>query len=95
MLYQELINKLDEQYGYVPQNERQREIIREEAIQTKIALSTNESASASIIREDDYGVVDITRNRFEEISELSLLKLISFLFCSGILTIKFALPKLE
>lgn len=69
VLYQELINKLDEQYGYVPQNERQREIIREEAIQTKIALSTNESASASIIREDDYGVVDITRNRFEEISE--------------------------
>lgn len=74
VLYQELINVLEEQYGYVPKNERQREIVREEAVKAKIGLSTNETVSASVINEDEYCEVEITKERFEELTEHLLIQ---------------------
>lgn len=74
VLYQELINVLEKQYGYVPKNERQREIVREEAVKAKIGLSTNETVSASVINEDEYCEVEITKERFEELTEHLLIQ---------------------
>lgn len=74
VLYQELINVLEEQYGYSPKNERQREIVREEAVKVKIGLSTNETVSASVINEDEYCEVEITKERFEELTEHLLIQ---------------------
>jgi molecular chaperone DnaK (HSP70) len=74
VLHQELINSLDEQYGYVPQNERQRDIVRQEAIKAKYELSTNETAVVSIINEDEYCDIEITRERFEDITEHLLIQ---------------------
>lgn len=74
VLYQELINVLEEQYGYAPKNERQREIVREEAVKAKIGLSTNETVSVSVINEDEYCEVEITKERFEELTEHLLIQ---------------------
>lgn len=74
VLYQELINALDEQYGYVPKNERQREAVREEAVKAKIALSTTEAETVSIMNEDEYCEIEITRERFEELTEHLLIQ---------------------
>lgn len=69
ILYQELLAVLNEQYGYNPQNERQRDIIRQEAVKAKIALTDSESFTASILVDDDFCNVEITRERFEELTQ--------------------------
>ena len=76
ILYQELINVLEEQYGYIPKNERDREFIRDEAIKAKIELSksTNEIASASVFNGNGYYEVEITKERFEELTEHLLIQ---------------------
>lgn len=74
ILYQELINVLEEQYDYMPKNERMREFVREEAIKAKIELSTNEIVSASVFNGDEYYEVEITKERFEELTEHLLIQ---------------------
>ena len=74
ILYQELVNVLEEQYDYVPKNERMREIVREEAINKKIELSDNEIVSASVFNGNDYYDVELTRERFEELTEHLLIQ---------------------
>ena len=74
VLYQELLNILEEQYDYVPKNERLRDIIREEAVKAKIGLSTTETVSVSIINEDEYCEIEISRERFEELTEHLLIQ---------------------
>jgi actin-like ATPase involved in cell morphogenesis len=69
ILYQEIVSVLNDQYGYTPQNERQRDIIRQEAVKAKIALSNSESFTVSIFNEDDFCDVEITRERFEELTQ--------------------------
>lgn len=69
ILYQELLVSLNEQYGYNPQSERQRDIIRQEAVKAKIALTDNESFTASVLIDDDFCNVEITRERFEELTQ--------------------------
>lgn len=69
ILYQELLAVLNEQYGYNPQNERQRDIIRQEAVKAKIALTDSESFTASILVDEDFCDVEITRERFEELTQ--------------------------
>jgi actin-like ATPase involved in cell morphogenesis len=69
ILYQEIVSVLNDQYGYTPQNERQRDIIRQEAVKAKIALSDSESFTVSIFNEDDFCDVEITRERFEELTQ--------------------------
>lgn len=69
ILYQELLATLNEQYGYTPQNERQRDIIRQEAVKAKIALTDNETFMVSVLVDDDFCDVEITRERFEEITQ--------------------------
>lgn len=68
VLYEELLNGLEEQYGYKPQNERQREIIREEAVKAKIALSSTDAVEVSVLNDEEYCRVEITRDRFEKIT---------------------------
>ncbi len=68
VLYNEICRQLKKQYGYVPQNAGQREEIRTEAIKAKIELSSNEKALISVMGKDDYYEVEITRERFEELS---------------------------
>lgn len=72
ILYQEIISVLKEQYGYTPKNERQREIIRREAINAKIALSDNETFTVSVLNDDVFCNVEITRKRFEELTQYLL-----------------------
>lgn len=74
ILYQELVNVLEEQYDYVPKNERMREIVREEAIKKKIELTDNEIVSASVFNGNDYYDVELTRERFEELTEHLLIQ---------------------
>ena len=74
ILYQELINVLEEQYDYVPKNERMREIVREEAIKKKIELTDNDIVSASVFNGNDYYDVELTRERFEELTEPLLIQ---------------------
>lgn len=69
ILYQEILAVLKEQHGYNPQNERQRDIVRQEAVKAKIALTNSESFTASILIEDDFCDVAITRERFEELTQ--------------------------
>lgn len=69
ILYQELLANLNEQYGYAPQNERQRDVIRQEAVKAKIALTDSESYTASVLVEDDFCDVEITRERFENLTQ--------------------------
>lgn len=69
ILYQELLAALNEQYGYNPQNERQRDIIRQEAVKTKIALTDNDTFTVSVLVDDDFCDVEITRERFEELTQ--------------------------
>lgn len=69
ILYQELLAGLKEQYGYTPQNERQRDIIRQEAVKAKIALTDSESYTASVLIEGDFCDVEITRERFENLTQ--------------------------
>ena len=74
ILYQELLGILDEQFDYTPQNERQRAIIREQSEKAKLELSKHKTAFVSVINDDDYCEFDITRERFEEITEHLLLQ---------------------
>lgn len=69
ILYQELLSVLNEQYGYSPQNERQRDVIRQEAVKAKIALTDSESFVASVLVENDFCDVEITRERFEKLTQ--------------------------
>ena len=69
ILYDEIINELQAQYDFVPRNERQKEVIRQEAVKAKIALSDEETYTASIVNEDSYCDIDITRERFENLSQ--------------------------
>lgn len=69
ILYQELLAALNEQYGYNPQNERQRDIIRQEAVKAKIALTDNDTFTVSVLVDDEFCDVEITRHRFEELTQ--------------------------
>lgn len=69
ILYQELLAALNEQYGYNPQNERQRDIIRQEAVKAKIALTDNDTFTVSVLVDDEFCDVEITRQRFEELTQ--------------------------
>ena len=68
LLYQEILDQLQEQYGYIPQNERHRELVRKEAVKAKIALTTSRVYTASVVNDGSYCEVDITLERFEELS---------------------------
>lgn len=76
ILYQEFIDVLEEQYDYVPKNERMREFVREEAIKAKIELSANEieSVSVSVFNGNDYYEFEISKERFEELTEHLLIQ---------------------
>lgn len=74
VLYQEILNILNEQYGYIPSNEIERDNIRQEAKKAKIELTDNEICSLSIVNDDDYCDIEITRERFEELTEHLLLQ---------------------
>lgn len=69
LLYNEICAKLQEEYGYTPKNERQREGIRKEAVKVKLALSKEQMAVASVVYQEEYCNVEISRERFEELSE--------------------------
>lgn len=69
ILFNEICKLLKKQYGYVPQNGRQREAILTEAINVKIALTDNSVETCNVMGPDgDYLQVEITRERFEELS---------------------------
>lgn len=76
ILYDEILSKLQEQYAYTPKNVFQREFIRQEAVDAKLTLSDNDVATISVINdsEDSYCDIDITRERFEELSQHLLLQ---------------------
>lgn len=69
ILYQELLAALNEQYGYNLQNERQRDIIRQEAVKAKIALTDDDTFVVSVLVDDDFCDIEITRERFEELTQ--------------------------
>lgn len=69
ILYQEILSVLNEQYGYSPQNERQRELVRQEAIKAKLALTDNKTAMVEILADDEFYDIEISRERFEEITQ--------------------------
>lgn len=74
VLYQELLNVLDEQFGYIPQNEREKDVIRQQAVTAKLDLTNSETAFISVVNDGEYCDFDITRKRFEEITEHLLLQ---------------------
>lgn len=74
ILYNEILSELQKQYGFIPQNENQRARIRREAVDAKIALTEKFSYIASIMHQDMYYDVNITRARFEELSEYLILQ---------------------
>lgn len=69
ILYQEILSRLQEQYGFVPGNERHRELVRQEAVKAKIALSDNAVYTASVMKDEEYCEIEITRERFEQLSQ--------------------------
>ncbi len=70
ILYDEILRELQEQHGFAPHNDTQRENIRRAAVDAKIALSDREAHTVSVMNDDGaYCEVDITRERFEELSQ--------------------------
>lgn len=69
ILYDEILSQLQEKYAFVPKNDNTRNKIRKKAVEAKFALTDNESFTASIVNNDgDSYDIDITRERFEELS---------------------------
>lgn len=68
ILYDEILLRLKREYGFIPQNEIQKEMIRQEAVRVKIDLSNSESSTAFIVNENNYLNIEISRKEFEELS---------------------------
>lgn len=69
VLYDEIVKVLRNNYDIELRNETQRELVRQESVNAKIALSSSEIYTASIMIGGSYCNIDITRERFEELSQ--------------------------
>ena len=69
LLYEEFCRQLLEQYDYAPKNERDRQKILQAAIQAKFELTDGETSVQQILVKGEYLEVEVTRARFEELSQ--------------------------
>ena len=70
VLYNEIISQLKENYSYEPTTPRQKEFIRQTAVEAKLSLSSDTEFEADIQDADgEYCQISISRERFEQISE--------------------------
>lgn len=69
ILVGEITRILREEYDFTPANERARDIIRTEAIRAKLALTKDSSYTVTILNGEEFCDVEITRERFEELSQ--------------------------
>ena len=70
ILYLEIINNLKVRYGYAPQNNNEKENIRNEAIKIKHELTNDDISSCSIsLPNGEYAEIEISKKTFEEKSK--------------------------
>ncbi len=74
LLYREFCGILREKYGYEPKNELAREKIRKAAVDAKHELSQTEESLQNIEIDGDYKDIEITRERFETLSQNLIFK---------------------
>lgn len=68
-IYNEMLAYLKANYNFTPNNNNKRNEIHREAVAAKIALSSDDTYLASFTLDDELCEVEITRERFEQISE--------------------------
>lgn len=76
-IYNELCGLLQREYGIAPRSAIDKEHLREAAVSMKHQLSSAEESVERIYLEGDYREVELTRERFEEISEDLVLQTMS------------------
>lgn len=69
ILYDEIVNELHNRYDIELLNEMQRDLIRQEAVNAKITLSDSDVYISSIMISDSFCEIEISRERFEELSQ--------------------------
>lgn len=68
IIYDEFYTILKDKYQYVPRSAREKEELRKKAVEAKHELTENEVSVQSILVKDDFQDIEITRERFEELS---------------------------
>lgn len=71
VLIDEIVSRLAEDFGYTPKSDAANANIRAQAVECKLALSESDTCTISVRGKEDEGdyEFDITRERFEELSE--------------------------